>query len=281
MAQFYAIEAFDVSKFDFNWYSRNYFDETLLRGRDERIDGTLYRDFLVLNGFNTGANFYDDFYLTFAGNGIRGSIDRGTISGTVTLMAEVSADTAGDFYNWWGMSGISVPARAILNAGKTASLSDDRALFASALKGNDRIELSDFDDRMYGFAGRDTIYGNAGDDTIEGGKGKDQLYGGADSDTFVFDDGDSGRGAGTSGRDVIFDFASGEDVLNLQAIDANTRQRGDQSFSLSDGAARNAIWLSNSGSATIVSGDTNGDGRADFEIELRGATGLSAGDFIL
>jgi hypothetical protein len=95
MARFFAIEAFDISRFDLNWYSRNYFDETLMRGQNERIDGTLYRDFLVLNGFNAGSDFYDDYYLTVAGSGITGSIDRGTISGTVTLMAEVSADTDG------------------------------------------------------------------------------------------------------------------------------------------------------------------------------------------
>ena len=281
MARFFAIEAFDILRFDLNWYSRNYFDETLTRGKNEQIDGTLYRDFLVLNGFNAGSDFYDDFYLTVAGSGITGSIDRGTISGTVTLMAEVSANTDGNFYNWWGMSGFSVTARAILNAGKTASLADDRALFASALKGNDMIGLSDFDDRMNGFAGRDTIYGNFGDDTIEGGKGSDRMYGGADSDVFVFDDGDSARGAGTSGRDVIFDFSSDEDILNLSAIDANTRRGGDQNFTFSESAARNAVWFTRSGDTIIVYGDTNGDRKADFEIELRNITSLSDADFIL
>ena len=32
---------------------------------------------------------------------------------------------------------------------------------------------------------------------------------------------------------------------------------------------------------TVIAGDTDGDGVADFEIELRGSIALSAGDFIL
>ena len=279
MANFVSFNFFDISQFDLNWYRRNYHDETLERGVNQRLDGILYRDFLTLNGFNSGDDFYDDYYLILAGNNIKGSIERGTVSGTVTLMTEIPVDQAGNDLPGWGMTGFSLSARAILNAGQTASLADDRALFASALKGNDLIELSDFDDRMNGFAGRDTIYGNAGDDVLTGGKGSDLIYGGADSDSFVFDDGDSGKGR--SGRDVIFDFSVGEDTLNLRAIDANTRRGGDQNFSFSDGAARNAVWFTSSGDDIIVCGDTNGDRKADFEIELRGVISLSAGDFIL
>lgn len=281
MARFFASETFDLRELDLNWYSRNYYDETLDRGRNERIAGVLYRDFLVLNGFNSGPDFYDDYYLTVAGSGITGSIARGTVTGTVTLMAEVYASPSGAFYSWWGIAGTSISARAILNAGQTASLADDLALFGNALKGDDVIELSVYDDWMMGFAGRDTIRGNGGDDTITGGTGSDRLYGGEGADAFIFDDGDSKRGAGNSGRDVIFDFVVGEDTLDLRQIDANTRQAGDQTFIFSSVAASNAIWLTTAGRNLIVSGDTNGDGRADFEIELRSLSLLSATDFIL
>jgi hypothetical protein len=36
-----------------------------------------------------------------------------------------------------------------------------------------------------------------------------------------------------------------------------------------------------SGSKTVISGDVNGDGKADFQIELAGRHSLAASDFIL
>lgn len=171
----------------------------------------------------------------------------------------------------------------------TASQSDDLALFASALSDDDTIKLSAYDDRMMGFAGKDTIYGYAGKDTVEGGegsdrlfggKGADRLYGGKGADDFVFNDGETGEGS--SARDIIFDFIKGTDDLDLSLIDANSKKSGDQKFDFGGrSAGKNDVWYKKSGSDTIVYGDTNGDGKADFEIELRGVSSLSSGDFIL
>jgi hypothetical protein len=72
--------------------------------------------------------------------------------------------------------------------------------------GNDVINGGAGNDTLNGDAGADTIGGGAGDDTINGGAGTDTLSGGAGDDTFTIASADG---------DVITDFVSGADVLNL------------------------------------------------------------------
>ena len=76
---------------------------------------------------------------------------------------------------------------------------------------------------LTGTSGADTITTGAGDDTITGGAGADTMTGGGGADTFVIATGDSkavigGSGnAGTiAGYDVITDFVTSTDILNLQ-----------------------------------------------------------------
>ena len=67
------------------------------------------------------------------------------------------------------------------------------------------------DDIISGLAGNDYIYGLAGEDELNGGAGLDRLYGGADADVFVFE-------AGTR-LDIVYDFADGEDQIQLLGLD--------------------------------------------------------------
>ncbi len=82
--------------------------------------------------------------------------------------------------------------------------------------GNDYIKTSDEgmfangrggDDDLFGGAGRDRLKGGEGNDLLSDGAGRDVLMGGADADTFIM--------AADGERDVITDFASDEDFLNL------------------------------------------------------------------
>ena len=83
-----------------------------------------------------------------------------------------------------------------------------------------------------GSSGADTITGGSGNDTITGGAGADTMTGGAGADRFVINTGDStvtiggSNNAGTiTGYDVITDFATASDTLDLQgtaAAAANT-----------------------------------------------------------
>jgi serralysin len=282
MASFNAAVRFDIETLDLNWYTDHYRGEELLRGAKETINGVIYTDILVVNGFDEHATFWSDYYLSFAGNGIRGSTEQGNVSGTVNVMAETYADQTGNLYGLWGLSGFAISARTIYRATQTNSTTDDIALFKTALSRADTITLSPYDDNMSGFAGNDTIYGYDGEDSLSGGRGLDHLYGGGGNDNFVFVSGDTGLGAAR--RDVIFDFRRNDDDLDLRLIDANTNtnMRGDQRFDFGGTTpAKNAVWFVASSTGVIVYGDTTGDRRADFEIDVRGVTFLTATDFAL
>jgi len=89
-------------------------------------------------------------------------------------------------------------------------------------------------------------------------------------------------------RDFIGDFETG-DVIDLSLIDADKKTPGDQAFNFIGtnvnftkvaGQLR-SVWTADS---QIVQADVNGDGKADFAIEVSDpghAITLSAGDFIL
>jgi Ca2+-binding RTX toxin-like protein len=81
--------------------------------------------------------------------------------------------------------------------------------------GNDYLAGGAGDDALIGGVGADKIVGGTGADEISGGAGNDQLWGGnwsgdSTADTFLFE--------GGSGRDFVFDFEAGMDILDLSAF---------------------------------------------------------------
>ncbi len=126
------------------------------------------------------------------------------------------------------------------------------------------------------------IFGGIGDDTLTGGGGRDILTGGSGADTFKFlTVSDTGAGGGT--RDLIADFAAG-DHIDLSAIDAKSGTPADDAFTLiGTGFTHHAGELRAyaAGVNTIVAGDVDGNGAADFQILLAGSHALGLGDFIL
>jgi Ca2+-binding RTX toxin-like protein len=145
----------------------------------------------------------------------------------------------------------------------------------SGLAGNDTIRGGD---------GRDTITGGAGEDLIDGGTGKDTMTGGADRDVFQFRDGDFG--ATRALADVIADFShAAAEKIQLNLVDANTIAGGNQAFSwIGNGAftgVAGQLHYAQAGGNTYVEGDTNGNGTADFVINLTGLINLVASDFVL
>lgn len=135
---------------------------------------------------------------------------------------------------------------------------------------------------LRGGLGNDTLSGGAGNDFLIGGAGQDVLFGGNDAvrDVFIFNaPGDLGTGAT---RDVIFDFVSGVDDIDLRGLDANSALAGNQAFAFSGTtAAANSVWYMTSGAQLILRGDMNGDGAFDFEIRLDSVSSVTAGDFLL
>ncbi len=156
-------------------------------------------------------------------------------------------------------------------------------------------------DRLLGAGGADSLNGNLGDDVLNGGDGNDSLMGyfgkdvmtgGLGADHFLFTAAtQSGKDAAT--RDFIQDFTQSQhDVIDLSAIDAdgsfgNGKTAftfiGAKGFSAHAGELR-FQKINVAGTAhdlTVVMGDINGDGSADFQIGLKGLVTLHIGDFVL
>ena len=105
------------------------------------------------------------------------------------------------------------------------------------------------------------------------------LAGGADGDSFVF------RTPGEAGlrdkRDLIADFTPGEDTIALRSIDADTGAAGDPDFAFIGADAFSATAGELRYRNGFLSGDRDGDGKADLQLELAAAPALTAADVLL
>ncbi len=134
-----------------------------------------------------------------------------------------------------------------------------------------------------GNAADNVITGNSGNNILTGRAGVDTLTGNGGVNTFVFADGDTGTIFGQ--RDLVSDFVPGTDQLDLTGIDADRTVSGQDAFRFLGTAAFDgqAAALHTSYDAahnvTVLEGDSNGDGTADFGIELAGNLTLSMADF--
>ncbi|MBK4215823.1 hypothetical protein JJJ17_07795 [Paracoccus caeni] len=149
--------------------------------------------------------------------------------------------------------------------------------------GDDRLSGDDGDDRLFGEAGNDTLAGGVGNDTLTGGQDADHLTGGYGADLFVFNSAFETR---VWGRDTITDFQQSQnDRIALRAMDADTTLRGDQAFDFIGRAKFSGdageLRFEHRDGNTLISGDVNGDGKADFAIQLIGRIALDLDDFIL
>ncbi|WP_156424974.1 calcium-binding protein [Novosphingobium fuchskuhlense] len=165
--------------------------------------------------------------------------------------------------------------------------------------GNDILngDGGDGNDSLTGSFGNDMLNGDVGDDTLDGSNGNDTLSGGAGLDILVGGLGDDTMTGGTGAdifrfsvaqgiKDMITDFSRTQgDKIDLSAIDANTVLAGDQAFTfinkqLFHGVAGELRFTTASG-VTAISGDTDGDGVADFTINLLNFATPVAADFVL
>ena len=144
--------------------------------------------------------------------------------------------------------------------------------------------------KMSGGSGRNVLSGLGGNDTLAGGLGRDTLTGGANKDVFDFNSVlESGKTANT--RDVITDFKHLIDDIDIRTIDSNSTVAGNQNFSFIGTAAFHHVagevrffkqnLAGTANDKTVVAGDINGDGAADFQIQLKGLISLTKADFIL
>ncbi len=264
-----------------------------LAGKGNELDN-------VITG-NDGANRLsgmagDD---TLVGGGGRDILDGGTGNDTMsggggndTYIVDSSSDTiveaadgGVDFVQSTASYtlGANVERMYLMGAASIDGTGNDLANLLVGNSGDNALSGLGANDRLYGGGGNDTLSGGDGNDYIEGGAGQDDFIGGSGKDYFVFRDGDFG-GATAASADRIEDFAYG-DRISLSPVDANTTLSGNQAFhflgsSAFDGTA-GALHYEQTGGNTYISGDTNGDGIADFMIKLDGLHTLSSGDFLL
>ena len=104
--------------------------------------------------------------------------------------------------------------------------------------GNDNIE---------GKAGNDYLKGNEGDDTLDGGKGNDTLFGGDGSDIFIYNSGE--------GNDLILDYTSGSDTLNINGGVIKSASLSGDDVILKIGSAAITLRGANGEEVTIVNED--------------------------
>lgn len=158
------------------------------------------------------------------------------------------------------------------NAGHNHIIGNGGANVLRGEAGNDVLE---------GRAGNDVLMGGSGRDVMIGGAGRDVMHGGRDMDcdTFVFNQ--TSESAPGAQRDVIHDFVSGTDRIDLRGIDANIHAGGNQGFGYSGGvAAAYSVWTVKSGSDILVRADVTGDKVVDFEVLVSDISSLAHADFL-
>ena len=164
-------------------------------------------------------------------------------------------------------------------AGSTSVVVDLVAKPATAKRGGETDTLTSVEG-IIGSSMADSFKGDGQDNEFQGGLGKDTATGGAGRDLYAFRAvQDSPPG---TGRDVIKDFAPGQDVIDVGNIDADSTVPGQQSFrwvgkATLTGAAQLGYYLS--GNTTIVRASTDADAKPEVEIELNGSKTLTAADF--
>jgi Ca2+-binding RTX toxin-like protein len=265
----------------------------LFSGNDRLLNRGIIHDDVYMGDGN-------DFVDNRAGQ-IEGTIDLG--SGTNTFMPGASIETAVggagiDTLDFSHSSGVRIALDGSVIATGWA-LDDTYTGFENltgSSTGNDTLigdgsanELrgGGGNDILVGGAGTDTLVGGAGADTLTGGLGVDSLSGGLGADKFVFAGTDlAGSSEAANNFDVIYDFAHAQgDKIDMSGIDANTLVTKDQPFTFIGTAAfhhtAGELRYEPSAMGIYVIGDTNGDGVADFAIELRLVSSVIAGDFVL
>ncbi len=287
-----------------------------LKGRegDDTLNGGLGND--ILNGGTgidilNGGDGNDTLIIDNGGDIANGGAGTDTVqvvaAGTYSIAADVEVVEA-------LIGGTTITLNALDNVyggstGDNVANGGDGNDTMIARGGNDTLSGGNGNDRLDAAAGNDTLNGDAGNDVLEGGAGTDTLNGGANDDT-LFGGDDNDVLAGGAGSDLLFGgggadrfvFASGDapivgetdrifdfssaagDRIDLSAIDAVAGGSdnafafiGTNAFTGVAGQLRYDVV----GGVAFVTGDTNGDGIADFVIRVDGTPVLTGTDFIL
>jgi Ca2+-binding RTX toxin-like protein len=129
------------------------------------------------------------------------------------------------------------------------------------------------DNRLDGGAGDDLLSGGLGADTLVGGAGADRLSGGDGADLFRFSDDDVAASLVVD-RILDLDFAGG-DVIDLSAIDGAWAAL---SFVTRFSKQAGQVLVGYAGGVTTLNFDLDGDGKADYRLQIDGDHRASTGN---
>jgi Ca2+-binding RTX toxin-like protein len=142
----------------------------------------------------------------------------------------------------------------------------------------DKITGSCLGDRIGGRSGGDILRGGAGDDTLIGGLGTDRLAGNSGADHFIFR---KAADSSVAAPDLIKDFHHRQgDKIDLKGIEAKSLPGDHFDFVGNAGFSNHAGELRFDLATHLLQGDVDGDGAADFAIEVNVAN-LARGDLLL
>lgn len=176
-------------------------------------------------------------------------------------------------FDWWenlGQHGVDVDLTLT-----TGQIKDDGFGNVETTKGIEALGGSNFADKLKLGADGGWAWGGDGKDVLTAGIAGDWLGGAGGNDTFVFLSA-AAIGTRTGKHCWVDDFSEGHDQLDLSAI-SGLSFIGDDAFGNVAGELRFQKFANH----TFVLGDTDGDGTADFALELNGAVDLKAGDLVL
>ncbi|MBW6401494.1 M10 family metallopeptidase C-terminal domain-containing protein [Roseomonas sp. HJA6] len=245
-----------------NLITGNVGNDTLLGGAGaDTLDGGLGTDRLVGGGGN-------DFYIVTPGD----VVVEGANQGIDTVSAS-------------GGGGVTLTGNV-----EVLLLGGDLAMNGVGNGLGNRIEGNSAANTLNGLGGADSLFGGGGADVLIGGTGTDSLTGGAGNDLFRFT---SVADSTVAAPDVILDFVSipGQiDRVDLRSIDANPFVAGNQAFAFIGAAAFDGDGAASAGQVrvqTLAAGrfraeaDVDGNGAADFAVEIHSANTPAAGWFLL
>ena len=214
-----------------------------------------------------GAGGNDDDAVYFSGNYASYTVNRN--SGVVTVTGSDGTDTLTNIEKLHFADQTVLVSSLISAPGQTITGTNGNDTL-NGTAGDDTISGLPGSDILNGLGGHDILNGNGGADVLNGGAGQDNLAGGAGADTFVFS---ALSDTAVAHSDLITDFTSGQDRIDVSAIDPN--------FHLGSAAAAHTIVVTYDAAHDRTVVDLYVSSSLGAEIWLSGNHNLSAGDFVL
>ncbi|MGV6847638.1 MAG: hypothetical protein ACWA5A_04590 [Marinibacterium sp.] len=274
-------------------------DGFLVLGEIEGEQNTIYHNLLKDKNYNSDDLHRMDLYSAFIDfmqvNGIGKKEINGNYHGVFYDSIYIDTQWTTTVTKIAGQADIVTTDYKVGKGGTTIKGGDDHDIILGGKgddtlkggKGVDHIDGGTQNDAIYGGKDGDFLYGGGGTDDLYGGRGMDTLSGGKGADDFVFHDPKETHQR-ISKSDKIIDFESrgaNADHIDLSEMDADIHSTGYQPFDFigtNDFSGKSGeLRYFHNPKYTIVQGDVDGDGSADFSIRLSGSHDLLGSHFYI